>query len=212
MDFEERAQSFFDWIQLHGRQIAIGAAIAAAAAVGGWLYVRGEATKEQRAYESLARASEAVAAQNWALAQSDLERVVTRYGKTPSGQQAALLLAEVLYNTGKVQQGIDQLQKVLPSADADVVPTIEAQIAAGYEQLGKFDDAAAHYRRASEASRFETQRDLHMADAARSLTAGGKTADAKRIWTDLAAKEASAVSGEARVRLGELEAAAAKAP
>lgn len=210
MDLDERAESFFDWIQSHTKQLAIGAAVVAAVALGGWLYVRTEASKEQRAYESLARATEAVQARNWALAQSDLERITKRYGGTTSGQQATLLLSEVLYETGKYQQGIDQLQKIQSGADADIAPKVEAQIAVGYEQLKKFDQAAEQYRRAAEKARFDAEKDLFLADAARAYTAAGNSKAAREIWSQLAEKENSPVAGEARVRLGELEATAAR--
>jgi predicted negative regulator of RcsB-dependent stress response len=208
MDLDERAESFFDWIQTHGRQIGIIAAVIAAIALGGWLYAKSEAGKEQRAYESLGRASEAVSARNWALAQSDLEKVVARYPGTASGQQAALLLAEVLYATGKPQQGIDQLQKLDP--DEEIESAVRAQIAAGYEQLGKFEDAARYYREAAQAARFDGERDVFLADAARSLQLGGKSDEARKIWSELADREQSPVAGEARVRLGELSAKPAR--
>ncbi|MDQ3697314.1 MAG: tetratricopeptide repeat protein [Gemmatimonadota bacterium] len=210
LDLDERAETFFEWIQLHSRHVAIGLGIVVAAGITGYLYIRSQASRERRAYESLVTASAAVDAKNWALAQNDLERLVQRYEGTAAGQQAALLLSEVLYATGKYQQGIDQLTRLAAGADADVRAVAEAQIAAGYEDLKNFPEAARHYTAAAERARFEPEKALYMADAARAYTAAGNPEAAKRIWSELAEDDAGPVAGEARIRLGELEAQVAK--
>jgi predicted negative regulator of RcsB-dependent stress response len=209
-DFGERAETFFEWIQTHTREVALGAALVIALGLGAWLYVRTAANKEERAYESLLRANEAVQAKNWPLAQSDLEKMVRRYADTPSGEQAELLLSEVLYETGKYRDGITRLEHIASSVDRDRAPLVEAQIAAGYEQLQRFDVAASHYTRAADKARFTTDRDLYLANAARDYSTAGNAGAARQIWARLAADETSPVAGEARLRLGELTAAPAK--
>jgi predicted negative regulator of RcsB-dependent stress response len=209
-DFDERAETVFSWIQDHTREVAVGTALLAAAGIGGWLYVQSRETREQRAYESLERAELAVNQRNFALGQSDLEKVARRFRNTAAGDQAVLRLSEVLYATGKYQQGIKELERIAKEADADLQSTAEAQIAAGYEELRKFGEAADHYSRAAEKARFAADSAVFMAAAARAYTSAGNTAAARKIWAGLAQDENNPVAGEARVRLGELEARAAR--
>jgi predicted negative regulator of RcsB-dependent stress response len=210
VDIEERAYSLLGWAQTNLRAVLIGLAVLVAAAVGIWLYVQTQANKEQRAASDLARASSAVAAGNYALAETDLSRIVSQYASTDAGQQAALLLSEAMYGQGKYQEGIDVLQRHADRAPDFLRAAFHAQIAAGHEELGSFADAAQGYLNAAEAARFDNDRSIFRADAARSYTLAGNTTAARQIWESEAANEASPVAGEARVRLGELDAKAAR--
>jgi hypothetical protein len=57
---------------------------------------------------------------------------------------------------------------------------------------------------------YQIERDQYLANSARALTDGGKLDEAKKLWDQLASDPASALAAEARVRLGEIEAKAAK--
>ena len=210
VDFEERAYSIMDWAQKNLRLVLIGLAVIVAIAVGIWLYLATQANREQRASSELARASAAVAAGNYALAETDLSRVVQQYASTDAGKQAVLLLSEALYGQGKYQQGIDQLQQYAGSAPEYLRGAFQAQLAAGYEGLGNFAEAAATYERAAAAARFEAERAQLRADAARPYALAGNNAKAIEIWQAEAENESSPVVGEARVRLGELTARPAR--
>jgi len=83
-------------------------------------------------------------------------------------------------------------------------------IANAYSQLSKPAEAAAHYRKAADVTRFEGERDNFLADAARHLIAAHDTAAARQIWQDLANNPKSEMAPEAHLRLGELTAAPAK--
>ena len=210
VDIEERAHSLLDWAQTNLRAVLLGLAIVVAAGIGVWLYVATQANKEQRASSELARASGAVAAGNFALAETDLSRVVQQYGGTDAGKQAALLLSEALYGQGKYQQGIDALQPHADRAPDYLRTAFRSQIAAGYEELGNFAEAAQAYLRAAESARFDADRSILRADAARAFTLAGNATAAREIWEAEASDETSPVREEARVRLGEMTAQAAR--
>ncbi len=209
-DFEERTESFFYWVQTHTRHVIAAVIIVAAVAVGAWLFARSREVRLQSASRSLLAAQQAVAAGNPALAQSDLERVVARYPGTPAARQAIVLLAQVHYDKGEYQKGIARLSELAESQDESLAATVENLLGAGYEQMGKYIDAARHYERAAAEARFEAERENYLASAARAYAQGGNVAEAKRIWTKLAANPSSAVAAEARVRLGELTAQAVR--
>ena len=203
-------EGLLEWAELHSRLLTIIAAAIIVVAGGVWFYQKAHAARARNAANTLAEAQQAFASGNLAFAQSDLEKVVSRYGSTEAGRQAQLMLARVLYDKGQYQQGIAGLQKLVGSDDPIVVPVAYNLMGNGYEQAGKFADAAAAYRKAADAAKYPAERDSYLANAARALTSAGKTAEAKEIWSKLAADPASPVNAEARVRLGELEVHAAK--
>lgn len=200
---DDRTESIFEW--LHGNSRLFGGALAvvAAVALGGWLYTRAQAGKELRAEQDLQRAQASIVQGNTPLAQTDLEKLVSSRGGTSGASQGAMLLAQLHYQAGEYQKGIDVLEKS-GAARKEFSAPVEALIGDGYSQLGKFSEAASHYRKAAEATRFKADRENYLADAARNLTEAKDTSAARQIWQDLAAEQNSPLAAEAKVRLGEL--------
>ena len=199
-------ESFGDWLIVH-KQGASWAVIALAVILGGfWFYERSQSLKSQRAEAAYFQARQSAAAGNLPLAVSDLQKVVVRYEGTRGGTQAALSLAQALYDQGKFKEGLAALKKVEAKAPGDFRPSIHVLEAAGYEQLKDFVPAAEQYKLAAEATAFPVDRAKYQASAARDYMAAGKTEAAKAIWTELAKDESGPEAAEARVRLGELTA------
>lgn len=197
-------ESVGDWLLLHKREV-MWAVLALAVAIGGfWFYERSQTLKSQRAETAYFQARQSAAAGNLPLAVSDLQKVVVRYEGTRAGTQAALVLAQTLYDQGKFKEGLAALKKVEAKAPDDFRPSIHALEAAGYEELKDFVAAAEQYKLAAEATSFPVDKAKYQAAAARDYMAAGKTAEAKAIWTELAKDESGPEAAEARVRLGEL--------
>ena len=135
--------------------------------------------------------------------EAEFVKVAKSYSGTASGQQAALLLAQALFDQKKYAEGVASLDKAMGGASADFSAAMESMIAVGYELQGKLADAATHYGKASAAAKFENDKNSYKASEARSLMAAGKNAEARKIWEDLA-KSDSPSAQEANVRLGEL--------
>ncbi len=199
-------ESFTEWVTLHRRELTWAVVALAAIVAGFWYYERSQAIKAQRAETAYFQARQSASAGNLLLAVSDLQKVVTRYEGTQAGTQAALSLAQALYDQKKFKEGVDVLKKAESSAPADFKPSIHALEAAGYEELKDLTAAAEQYKLAAQATRFPAEKTEYQASAARSYMAAGKTAEAKAIWTELAKDESGPVAAEAKVRLGELEA------
>jgi predicted negative regulator of RcsB-dependent stress response len=204
--------ALFDWFRIRARYLTVGAAIVAVAGIGYWFYTRSAQIKSGRAEQSLLQAKQAVFQGNEALAQNDLQNVVRRYGNTRAGIEAGLVLAELHYGKGDFQKGIDVLRGLPGKAAAEASESkIHALIGDGEMQLGKPDDAAQSYQRAADRARFSGGRAFYAARTARALMAAGKSAEARKIWEELASADwAQSVAPEARVRLGELEAQQAR--
>ena len=200
-----------DWFQLHSREVIWGGAAVVLLAAGGWFYSRSKELKAERAERAYFTAARSIAADNLPLAESDLKKMVERYDGTPAALQGRLQLAQVMYDQGKFQQGVDLLKASEDefSSSDEFAPSVHVVLAAGYEQLKKFTEAAGEYEKAAKAARFDQDRQRHLAQAGMAYLSAGNKAKAKEIWTELGADSKGVVAGEARVRLGELMAAPA---
>ncbi|HEX9249394.1 MAG TPA: tetratricopeptide repeat protein [Gemmatimonadaceae bacterium] len=198
-------ESLTEWFMLHKREVT-WAAVALAIIVGGvWFYERSQSIKAQRAEAAYFQARQSAASGN-PLAVSDFQKVASRYEGTSAGTQAALTLAQMLYDRQKFKEGLAVLKKAETKASRDFRPSIHVLEAAGYEEQKDLTTAAEQYKLAAEVTRFPADKAEYQAAAARDYMAAGKTDQAKAIWTALAKDDTGPVSAEARVRLGELEA------
>jgi predicted negative regulator of RcsB-dependent stress response len=113
-----RAQTFIDWTRVNSTALTAGAVIVVVAAAGYWFYQRSRQIQEGNAQRALLTAEQSMSAGNVALAQSDLQKVYARWGSTSAGVEAAMLLAQIDYDTGKFQDGVSLLKKVEGSSAA----------------------------------------------------------------------------------------------
>ena len=206
--FDERTESAMDWARANTKTLGIAVGVVALAVIV-WIGVNQWRNQRADAAETaLNRARQSYAQGNLPLAQTDLRRVIRQFGGSSAGSQATMLLAQAFYEQGKPDSGL----KVLNEGKAASLDraSFEALKGAGYEQQKKYAEAAQRYRAAADLTEAKIAKDQYMADAARTLTAAGNKAEAEKIWTALAKDNTSALSAEARVRLGELTATTAK--
>ncbi|GAC1658801.1 MAG: hypothetical protein NVS4B3_26460 [Gemmatimonadaceae bacterium] len=209
--YEERADTFVENLQANWRTIALMAGAVVAIALSFLFYSRWSEGKAERADQALGRAEQSLAAGNAPLAQTDLQRVVKVYGGTLAADQAALLLAQLQYDAGKYQDGATGLESYLANRSGSPFQAAGlALVAGGYEELARPADAARLYQKAADVARFPTEKAEYLADEARALTTAGNAPAAEALWRRIAAEPKGPASSEARVRLGELEAQAAK--
>jgi predicted negative regulator of RcsB-dependent stress response len=205
---ETEGWTFGDWIQANTRAITIAAALLAVGAAGYWFYVRSAEIKRLNAERGLNQAKQALSAGNAALAQTDLDRIATRYRGTPAGAQAALVLAQMKYDQGKVEEGLKVLEPYQTGGAAGPnLPSVLALSGDGQLASGKAPEAASTYQKAADATKLPGERAMYLAKAARALMASGKSAEARVIWERLATDpDALMLRNEAEIRLGELDA------
>jgi predicted negative regulator of RcsB-dependent stress response len=199
-------ETMTEWFMLHQRGVTWGVVAVAIIAGGLWYYERSQSLKSQRAETAYFQARQSAAAGNLPQAVSDLQKVVSRYEGTSAGTQAALTLAQTLYDQQKYKEGLDVLKAAESKASADFKPSIYVLEAAGHEQLKDLLAAAQQYKLAAEATRFPADKAEYQSAAARDYMAAGKTEEARAIWAELVKDETGPGAAEARVRLGELEA------
>jgi predicted negative regulator of RcsB-dependent stress response len=208
----DRAQTVLDWTRINAKALTAGAVIVIVAAAGYWFYMRSKQIQAANAEKALMQAKQSLGAGNLALAQSDLQSVYSRYESTPAGVQAAMLLAQVDFDSGKYQDGITVIDKALGNgAAAGVESSLRSLQGDGYAQMGKSADAGKAYEKAAEATGYPNEKAFQLAKAARAYQVAGDTAKAKQIWTNLLNDpNAQGMSAEARVRLGEMTTQVAK--
>ena len=203
---EQRFAEFWDRYRQHLAWIGVVLIVAIGAA---WFYVRSQSLKQEHAESAFEQALVSVQSGNIPLAQSDLKKVVERYGGTNGGAEAAMTLAKLYYQQGNFTAGIDAL-KTAVSTKGDMQYESLVLQGAGYEGMSKWGDAAASYNKAADVARFNEQKAQAQAMAARAYQAGGDKANAAKIWEALLKDPKNGFDNEAKVRLGELDAAPMK--
>lgn len=199
---EQRFSEFWDRHRQHLAWVGLVIIVALAAA---WFYMRSQSLKQEHAETAFQQAIVSVQSGNIPLAESDLKKVVTRYGGTNGGAEAAMSLAKIYYQQGKFQAGIDAL-KTAVSTKGDMQYEALVLQGAGYEGMSKWADAARSYEQAADAARFQEGKAQAQAMAARAFQTGGDKASAARIWEALIKDPKSGFQAEGNVRLGELQA------
>lgn len=193
-----------DWMRANGRVIGVGVAVLAAGGLGALLWQSTERSKADRAERAFVEAQSS-AQGGPAAVERAMRPLVTRYGGTPGGSQAELLLVQSLYDQGKYQDGLGVLARTKLAAEfADGGELLKA---AGLEGAGRPAEAAKVYEQlASGAGVAPRRRDDLRASAARAYQLAGDRASARRLWQQIITDNGSPMVDEARVRVGELSA------
>ena len=209
---QPKAESFLDWFRINSRMVTIASVVVAAAAFGFWFYNRSAVLKAESADRKLLAAKQSLTSGNVPLAQSDLKKVADQYPKTSAGAEAGMLLAQVKLEQADYQGAVTTLKELTARNESGPYATpLRTLLGDAYAQLGKYAEAAAEYERASLATTAPNERALMLAKIGRAQTAAGNLAKAREAWQALANQTDNAgLAAEARVRLGELLATAAK--
>lgn len=200
----ESGESFIEWARANSSKLSIAGIVIVAVAAVGFLWRASVDKKEVRASQALASAQVVFQSGNAALAQSDLQALIRRYGGTTAAIQARMLLAQVHFGQGKVEDGLKELDAI--GSGGPYAASVHGLRGAGLEQAGKPAEAAAAYEQAAAAAVTTIAKAAYQSDAARAHLTAGNADAARRIWEAIANDDANPLAGEARVRLGEISA------
>jgi TolA-binding protein len=197
-------ESASEWLEHNGRTVGAALVVAAVAAAGVVAWRSSEQASAERADRALYQA-EARYVQGDPGADQALQQVVSRFGGTPAGAHARVLLAQADYDQGRYADGLRALGSGSPPSDWR--GATDRMRAVGEFGSGRPREAAAIYERLARDAGPETRSSL-LADAARAYEAAGDREAARRTWRAVIDAGQSGAADEARVRLGELEAGA----
>ena len=201
---DDPIENVSSWVQTNQKPLLYGIVAITVAAGAIFLYRSNESSTREKASRALYEAQGPMAEGKLADAATALDKVATRYSGTSSGNQASILLAQVLFDQKKYDAGLAALTKAQSSASADFAASIEGTMAAGYESLGKFAEAADHYGKAAGLAKFPVEKGQYQSSQARAYMSAGKPSDAGKIWLQLSKGDNLSFSQEAQVRLGEI--------
>src|ERR1700681_3556153 len=125
-------ESLTEWVMVHKREVTWAVVVLAIIVLGYWYYERSQMIKGQRAESAYFQARQSAAAGNLPLAISDLQKVIARYEGTRAGTQAALSLAQALYDQKKFKEGIAVLKRAEGKAPSDFQPSVDVLQPAGH--------------------------------------------------------------------------------
>ena len=193
------------WMQGHRQAVvymAIGLVVAGL--VLAWSVWSGRQA-ETRAAEQLSQARFALESENLPLAASEFARIAENYSGTRAADEATLLLARVRLLQGQNEQAVTVLRDFAPRADARYRGQAYGLLAAAYENLGRFREAAEASERAANEALWDSLKAQFLMDAGMNWATTGDTtravANLRRVITEF--KDTGAAA-EAKVRLGEI--------
>ena len=204
------------WAQTHGRTLVIAGVLGVLLVVGGLWYRSNRVATRERAASELSQVRATVQSGNVQLAQQDLENYVRRFGSTPSGAEAKLMLAQLHLETNQPAKAIGVLEDLADDSDSPLGYGASLLLGAAHENNKQPAEAERVYLRVADDSRFAFQKREALDRAARLRLEQGNTAGAVQLYERILAtfedeKEEEVNQQEKSVfemRLAELKAAA----
>lgn len=188
------------------RALLILAAAVAAIALVAWMMVSSGRRKEEFATRELIRARAIAEQGNLPLAATELQNIIDTYGGTEAAAEAMVAINQVRLINGQSDLAAVSLREFLASNPAPKYRApAEGLLAASLENAGQHADAAAAYRRASEAATVDYLKAEYLVDAGRALRNAGQPAEAEAAYRTVVTDFSETPSlTEAEVRLAEM--------
>ncbi|MDH3456986.1 MAG: tetratricopeptide repeat protein [Gemmatimonadota bacterium] len=201
-------ERFIEWIQKHRRQVIVG--VGSVVVIGAivlfvFAYQR---NREAAAAEALDRARFASQSGNFALAASDLSRLISGFKGTRAAGEGAILLGQVRLLQEQPSLAAEELRRAVDGGLEDQFrASAYSLLAAALENLGNMEEAGDAYLDAANSTWYGLLSAQYLNDAGRAFWAAGDTARAIAAYDRVVTEHGEAPSAaEARVRLGELRA------
>jgi predicted negative regulator of RcsB-dependent stress response len=183
--FVERVIEGSVWARQNARLLII-AVTAVLVLAAGFLYYRNVRYRLREGAETqLSQIRTTLLSGNAALAVTDLERFMDRFGSTPTAEEARVLLGRAYLENKEPQKAID----LMTPASRDVSTVLGVQsamlLADAYEQAIQPDQAIATYTRVGTGAPFDYQRRIALENAARIKFEQGDAAGAAALYTQI---------------------------
>ena len=182
-----------------------GAAILVAALVV-WFVITSGRRKEAFATTALEQARDAAAQNNFGVAVQGFNKVVASFSGTPAAYEATLGIAQTHLVAGQNELAVTSLGDFLKTnPPPEYAATANQLLGTAYENLTKFAEAQAAYRKSADQAPMDYLKAAALLDAGRAARLGKKLDDAKAIYNEIITKYPQTASlTEAQVRLAEI--------
>jgi tetratricopeptide (TPR) repeat protein len=193
------------------RLLSIAAAVVAVVAVVVWFVITSGQRKEAFAAQALDQARTVAEQGNLADAVQQFERITESYGGTNAAHEATIGMAQARLVAGQTELAISTLESyTATNPPANYASPAWSLLGTGYENVKRFDDAAAAYRKAADLASIDYLKATLLLDAGRAAQLAGKSDLARQVYEQIVADFGDTPSrSEAEVRLAEITAAAA---
>ncbi len=175
-----------------------------------WFTITAGRRKEAYAATALEQARDAASSNNLGVAVQGFNKVVTNFSGTPEASEAALGIAQTHLVASQNELAVTGLNDFLKTNPApEYASSANALLGTAYENLGKYAEAEAAYRKASDLATPDYLKAAALLDAGRAARLAKKVDDAKAIYGEIISKYSkTGAIDEAKVRLAEMTAGA----
>jgi TolA-binding protein len=190
------------------RLFGIAGAVVLVIALAIWFTITAGRRKEAYAATQLEQARDAAAGGNFGVAVQGFNKVVTSYNGTPAAYEATLGIAQARLVNQQNELAVTGLNDFLKTnPPAEYAASANALLGTAYENVGKFPEAEAAYRKSADLSTLDYQKAATLLDAGRAARLAKKHDEARAIYQEIVSKypKTDAVT-EAQLRLSELTA------
>jgi outer membrane protein assembly factor BamD (BamD/ComL family) len=190
------------------RLLAIVGGVVVVVALATWFLMTAGKRKEAFAARALESARAVAETGDMGTAVQQFEQVATTYAGTDAGYEAVLGIAQARLVAGQAELAISSLEEFIASNPPERFRgPANSLMATALENTGKYAEAAAAYRRASDLETVEYLKATLLLDSGRAAREAGDTAAATAAYQEVLDKYGeTAARSEAEVRLAELSA------
>lgn len=188
------------------RQFGIAGAVALVIALAAWFAITAGKRKEAFAARELELGRSQAEQGNLAGAVEQFNKVATSYSGTSAAFDATLGIAQARLVNGQNELAIAALEEFLKTnPPANYQSPANSLLGTGFENTGKFAQAADAYRKAADLATLDYLKATSLLDQGRALRAAGKREEAIAVYREILSKYGeTAGKTEAQIRLSEL--------
>jgi tetratricopeptide (TPR) repeat protein len=200
------------WLANPQNQALVAAGAVVLVGLVAWFVVLSGQRKEQFAGRALDQARGVAESGNLPLAASDIQKVISTYGGTRAAQEAVIALNQVRLVNGQHELAAVGLQDFIKSKPAaEFLAPAYGLLGRALENAKRPGEAAEAFMNAAKVAEVDYLKAEYLLEAGRAFTSAGDHAKAIAAYQRIVSEFPKAASKvEAQVRLGELQAEAAK--
>lgn len=171
-----------------------------------WFVITSGRRKEAFATTALEQARDAAAQNNFGVAVQGFNRVVSGFSGTPAAYEATLGIAQTHLVAGQNELAVTSLGDFLKTnPPPQYAATANQLLGTAYENLAKFAEAQAAYRKSADLAQMDYLKAAALLDAGRAARLAKKLDEAKALYNEIITTYPKTGSfTEAQVRLAEI--------